>query len=76
MATTPEHRKMLARCYQQALATLRNKYDAEFHQILAAIYKENGVEVEKRRPRSEVLREKIEDAQRKLNAKRGWEPTI
>jgi hypothetical protein len=72
MATSKEHKAVLARCYSTALARLRNKYDVEFHAILQQVYEENNVEVQKRSPRSEVLKKKIEDAQERLNARMGW----
>ena len=72
MPTSKEHKALLARCYSLALARLRNKYDVEFHQILQQVYEENNVEVQKRSPRSEVLKKKIEDAQQRLNARMGW----
>jgi len=73
MAPSKEHQNTMQRCYQHALARLRNKYDEEFHEILEQLYRENNIEVKKRRPRSVVLQERISEAQRKLNERMDWE---
>lgn len=43
-------------CYQIALCRLRQMYDDDFHEILAAVYEEYGLTVKKRRSRIQSKR--------------------
>lgn len=47
-----ERQRALAKCYQIALARLRNQHSEEFHTILAAVYQENDLTVTKRTRRT------------------------
>jgi len=49
-----------ARAYQEAAARLRRRHDDEFHEILKEVYKEWGLNVEKRRSRRQAAKHRIE----------------
>jgi hypothetical protein len=57
-----DRKKLMARCYQEANARLRKLYDDEFHRILADIYQEQGVDVQKRRSHIQAKKDQIADA--------------
>lgn len=66
--TDSEHRKAVAKAYQDALRLLRNNHDPEFHQILASLYEQRGLTVVKRRSRKQVKVDEIEAARRLLDS--------
>lgn len=43
-----QHARLVRQCYEKAKTILRQRHDEEFHQILASVYKEAGLEVNKR----------------------------
>ncbi len=57
-----DRKKLMARCYQEANARLRKQYDDEFHRILADIYAEQGIEVQKRRSHIQAKKDQIAEA--------------
>lgn len=56
MAKTTMH------AYHEAMARLRRKHDDEFHELLAAVYREWGLSVQKRRSRQQVKKARVEEA--------------
>jgi hypothetical protein len=66
--TNEEHRKAVARAYQDALRRLRKAHDPEFHSYLAEIYEERGINVKKRRSHQQVKVDEIEAARRLLES--------
>lgn len=48
-------------CYQIALCRLRQMYDDDFHEILAAVYEEYGLIVKKRRSRLQSKRQRAQE---------------
>jgi hypothetical protein len=57
-----EKQKSVTKAYQDAAAILRKRHDEEFHQILAELYVERGIDVKKRKSRAAKRREEIEKA--------------
>jgi hypothetical protein len=45
--------------YQAANNQLRRKYDDEFHELLAVQYEKRGIDVKKRRSRSQIERDRL-----------------
>jgi len=64
--TNEEHRKAVARAYQDALRELRKRHDPEFHAMLAEIYEQRGIDVKKRRSRQQMKADEISAARRLL----------
>ena len=58
--------KELVRYYALAQAELRNRHDAEFHEILQAIYAENNVDVIPRGSRAQQRQRRIERQEKLL----------
>jgi hypothetical protein len=54
-----DRRNELTRAYQAALGKLRSRHDSEFHEILAEVYAERGIEVRKRVSRIESHNRRI-----------------
>jgi ABC-type Fe3+/spermidine/putrescine transport system ATPase subunit len=71
MAITEEHRKMLARAYQEAMGRLRKRHDSEFHEILAEVYAEKGMEVKKRLSRAQKQQQRVAEARSIIEASTG-----
>ena len=68
MAISEEHKKMLARAYQEAMGRLRKRYDSEFHTILAEVYAEYGMTVQKRLSRAQKQQQRVEEAKKIIAA--------
>jgi hypothetical protein len=52
------HRQVM-QAYQAASKQLRRKYDDEFHELLAFQYEKRGIDVKKRRSRSQIERDRL-----------------
>ena len=63
-----DHQKAMARAYQQAQGELRRRHHDEFKRILGEIYASEGLDVERRRNREEIERDRLDDAKRVLKA--------
>ncbi len=51
-----EHSRLVRACYEKAKTILRQRYDEEFHAILAEQYEQAGLEINKRTSRMAVRR--------------------
>ena len=60
--TESEHRKELGRAWANASSELRHRHDAEFHQILSAMYESKGLVVTKRTSRAEAKQKRLASA--------------
>lgn len=57
-------RNVLSRAYQRALGRLRANHDEEFHEILAGVYAEMGLDIRKRASRAEMQKRRLAEAQK------------
>lgn len=60
--------KNTANAYQEAMARLRRFHDEEFHILLAEVYEEWGLDVQKRRSRQQAKQDRLNEAKALLAA--------
>jgi hypothetical protein len=54
-----DRHKEIMQAYQAASSQLRKKYDEEFHRLLALQYEQRGIDVKKRRSRSQIEKDRL-----------------
>ena len=64
MNSDSDHRALLAKAYQEAGRRLRKKHDVEFHGLLAEVYWEWDIKVQKRRSRQQVKDDALQAAKK------------
>lgn len=62
MSNDSDHRALLAKAYQEAGRRLRKNHDVEFHGLLAEVYWEWDIKVQKRRSRQQVKDDALQAA--------------
>lgn len=58
MADLSPHGRAVRACYERAKTILRQRHDAEFHEILSAEYQRAGLNITKRKSRLAAKAEK------------------
>jgi hypothetical protein len=54
-----ERHKEIMQAYQAASSQLRKHHDEEFHLLLARQYEQRGIDVKKRRSRSQIEKDRL-----------------